>query len=39
LWFEERDVLSARIIAGPRIGVDYAGPKWSQRKLRFMLQG
>jgi DNA-3-methyladenine glycosylase len=38
LWFEERDVLSRRITAGPRIGVDYAGPKWSQRKLRFILQ-
>ena len=38
LWFEERDVLPRRIVAGPRIGVDYAGPKWSRRKLRFMLQ-
>ena len=38
LWFEERDVLPGRIIAGPRIGVDYAGPKWSQRKLRFILR-
>ena len=38
LWFEDRDVLPSRIIAVPRIGVDYAGPKWSQRKLRFILQ-
>ena len=38
LWFEERDVLPRRIIAGPRIGVDYADPKWSRRKLRFTLQ-
>ncbi len=26
-----------RIALGPRIGVDYAGPRWSRRKLRFWL--
>jgi DNA-3-methyladenine glycosylase len=26
-----------RIATGPRIGVDYAGPTWARRKLRFWL--
>ena len=38
LWFEQRDALPQRIIAAPRVGVGYAGPKWSRRKLRFLLQ-
>lgn len=29
---------SLRIQSGPRIGVDYAGPVWSRRKLRFVLK-
>jgi DNA-3-methyladenine glycosylase len=37
LWFETGRP-AARIIATPRIGVDYAGPRWSSRKLRFVLQ-
>ena len=36
LWFEERPT-QGRIIATPRIGVIYAGPRWSRRKLRFLL--
>jgi DNA-3-methyladenine glycosylase len=38
LWFEERGFLARRITAAPRIGVGYAGPKWSRRKLRFILR-
>ena len=36
LWFEDRSV-AGRVIATPRIGVDYAGQFWSRRKLRFVL--
>ena len=36
LWIEERSI-QGRIIATPRIGVDYAGPRWSRRKLRFVM--
>ena len=40
LWFEDAPVATSfRIQAGPRIGVDYAGPVWSRRKLRFVLRG
>ena len=39
LWFEHADsAKSIDIETGPRVGVDYAGPMWSQRKLRFMLK-
>jgi DNA-3-methyladenine glycosylase len=38
LWFEDREAHSRRIIQLPRVGVGYAGPKWSRRKLRFLLQ-
>jgi DNA-3-methyladenine glycosylase len=38
LWFEDRGVLARRIVATPRIGVDYAGPRWSRRRLRFVLR-
>jgi DNA-3-methyladenine glycosylase len=34
LWFEDGR-RTRTIIATPRIGVAYAGPKWSARKLRF----
>ena len=37
LWFEGRAERARRILATPRIGVDYAGPRWSGRKLRFIL--
>jgi DNA-3-methyladenine glycosylase len=36
LWFEQRPT-QGRIIATPRIGVDYAGRHWSRRKLRFVM--
>ena len=35
LWFEDRPA-AGRVIATPRIGVDYAGQFWSRRKLRFV---
>ena len=35
LWFEDR-LAAGRVIATPRIGVDYAGQFWSRRKLRFV---
>ena len=37
LWFEAGGG-AGPIIATPRIGVDYAGPRWSARKLRFVLR-
>ncbi len=39
LWVEEkREPVQARSIkATGRIGVDYAGPRWSKRKWRFVL--
>ena len=36
LWFENGKA-TGRVIATPRIGVAYAGPHWSARKLRFVL--
>jgi DNA-3-methyladenine glycosylase len=35
LWFEE-GVKPRRILATPRIGIDFAGPQWAGRKLRFI---
>jgi DNA-3-methyladenine glycosylase len=38
LWFEFGDRSTpARVECTPRIGVDYAGPYWSRKKLRFKL--
>lgn len=37
LWFEQGPE-PRRIIATPRIGVDYAGTSWSGRKLRFIME-
>lgn len=38
LWFtRERSLRRHRITATPRIGIDYAGPVWRERKLRFVL--
>lgn len=34
LW-EGEPLAASRVGASARIGVDYAGPKWSRRKLRF----
>lgn len=40
LWFEDSSIRKPfRIQAGPRIGVEYAGPVWSRRKLRFVVKG
>jgi len=40
LWFEDVGCSPAksRIRRTPRIGVDYAGPIWAAKKLRFVLQ-
>ncbi len=38
LWFEHRGIVARRITTAPRIGVGYAGPRWSRRKLRFTLR-
>ncbi len=40
LWVEERDETTKKmkIIKTPRIGVDYAGPVWSQKLYRFVLR-
>ncbi len=38
LWFtRESSPRRSRITATPRIGIDYAGPIWRNRKLRFVL--
>ncbi len=38
LWLEDRGVEVARrhVQATPRIGIDYAGPVWSQKRWRFV---
>src|SRR5262249_16003202 len=38
LWFEDRGARPRRIVVAPRVGVGYAGPKWSRRRLRFILR-
>jgi DNA-3-methyladenine glycosylase (3mg) len=39
LWIEQRDagevVLPHEILAGPRVGVDYAGEEWAAKPWRF----
>jgi DNA-3-methyladenine glycosylase len=37
LWFEQGGSAARPITATPRIGVAYAGPLWSRRRLRFLL--
>ena len=39
LWIEDRGAMisEAKISATPRIGIDYAGPIWSQKPWRFLL--
>ncbi len=39
LWIEDRGVRipGRRIAAGPRVGVDYAGPIWAAKPWRFTL--
>jgi len=40
LWFEDSGFVPKRgaIMRTPRIGVDYAGPVWAAKKLRFVLR-
>ncbi len=40
LWIEDRDddITPRAITRTPRIGVGYAGPVWSEKKLRFVLR-
>ena len=40
LWFEDHGVHVNKqdVLRCPRIGVDYAGPKWSQKPYRFLLK-
>lgn len=40
LWIEDRGVVvnKADILRTPRIGIGYAGPKWTRRLHRFVLQ-
>lgn len=40
LWIEDRGVHVSKdqIKKGPRIGIDYAGPYWSRRHLRFWIK-
>jgi DNA-3-methyladenine glycosylase len=36
----EGEGVPRRVVAvGPRIGVDYAGPRWARRKLRYWVRG
>lgn len=41
LYIEESHIWpeSFRVVASPRIGVDYAGPVWSQKPFRFYIDG
>jgi DNA-3-methyladenine glycosylase len=40
LWIEDRGgrVPRTAVIAGPRVGVDYAGPVWAAKPWRFQLK-
>ena len=40
LWFEDRGhvVAPRQVLRTARIGVEYAGPKWARKKLRFLLK-
>ncbi|MDP2676702.1 MAG: DNA-3-methyladenine glycosylase [bacterium] len=40
IWFEDgkEKVLPKNIVATARIGIDYAGPHWARRKLRFYIK-
>ena len=40
LWFEHRGHMAAsrQVLRSARIGVEYAGPKWARKKLRFVLK-
>lgn len=36
MWFEDRGRRRGKVIRAPRVGVSYAGPVWSAKKLRFI---
>lgn len=40
IWLEDRGVKikSREIVSGPRIGIDYAGPKWAKKPWRFWIK-
>lgn len=40
IWIESRadEEYEINILSGPRIGIDYAGPEWSMKPLRFYLK-
>ncbi len=39
LWIEEKNIaFKGKIIRTPRIGVDYSGPIWKEKKYRFLLK-
>ncbi len=40
LWLEDRGekIKKTEIIAGPRIGIDYAGPIWAKKPWRFYIK-
>ncbi len=39
MWVEDRGIRvpARRIIAGPRVGIDYAGVYWAARRWRFRI--
>lgn len=41
IWLEDRGekIQSSQIARTARIGIDYAGPYWARRKLRFLIKG
>ena len=41
IWLESHGekIKLSQILATKRIGIDYAGPYWSRRKLRFLVKG
>jgi DNA-3-methyladenine glycosylase len=39
IWLEEGESVAPKdISAGPRIGIDYAGPKWAKKPWRFWIK-
>ncbi len=37
IWLEKGERPS-KILSAPRVGIDYAGPYWAKRKLRFLVK-
>ncbi len=37
IWLEDRGIKIKKILKTPRIGVNYAGPVWSKKKMRYEL--